>query len=91
MEEKAKSVILGRKKVKDGVYNSIITLFEINDPHLSTDMPKKTIELDCTKISFSTPIKFDFLALGNDVVINNISSISIEENGEEAIIKIVQD
>ncbi len=90
MKEEAKSVILGRKKIREGVYSSIITLFDISNPHLSTEMPKKTIELESTKISFSSPIKFDFLAMGNDIVINGISSIEIEENGEEAIVSVEQ-
>lgn len=93
MEEKAKSMIVGRKKISEDLYNSIITLFDIENPHLSTDMPKKTLEFRCAKVEFSRPIKFDFLTNGNDIVINGISSVRFEEKKEqeELIVEIVQE
>lgn len=83
IKENAKSVIVGRKKVDDDIYYSIITLFDINDPHLSTEMPKKTFEFECNSVNFVNPLKFKFLTQGNDIVINNISEITIKENKEE--------
>ena len=80
--ENAKSVIIGRKKVEDDLYNVMITLFDANNPHLLTEMPKKTFDYECNAVNFLTPIKFKFLTHGNDIVINDISEISISEDKE---------
>ena len=80
--ENAKSVIIGRKKVEDDLYNVIITLFDENNPHLLTEMPKKTFDYECNAVNFLSPIKFKFLTHGNDIVVNDISEISISEERE---------
>lgn len=82
MQEKAKSIIIGRKKVEDDNYDIVLTMFDINNPHLSTEMPKKSLEFSCKFAKFSKPVSFKFMARGNDIVVNNVSSVDIKEDGD---------
>ena len=92
IKEEARSMIVGRKKVSDDAYNPMITLFDIENPHLTTDMPKKVLEFQCTKVKFASPITFDFLTMGNDIVVNGLSSITIKEekDNDQIIIEVSQ-
>ena len=79
MMYKTKSVLIARKKrVREEDYNHrpcFISLFDENDPHLNVQGPKKVIELNV-----------HYLLPGNDIVINNLTQVSIEEHGDKVTI-----
>lgn len=91
MKIKTKSVLIGKKK-KDKDYDGIerpcfISLFDINDPHLSKEVPKKRYDFEdgIHKIIIKG-LKIDYLLAGNDIVINNLDEIEFNEDKEGHLI-----
>ncbi len=91
MKIKTKSVLIGKKK-KNEDYDGIdrpcfISLFDMNDPHLSKKVPKKRYDFDegIHKIIIKG-LKIDYLLAGNDIVINNLSEIEFEEDKQGHLI-----
>lgn len=79
MEYKTKSAVIGRKKVAEDKYNCIINLFDVNDPHLSKKVPKEPLEFENIDHVHINGLDFKFCLMGNDIVINDLKSISIEQ------------
>jgi hypothetical protein len=88
MEEyKTKSVVIGRKKAGEDKYNCIINLFESNNPHLNNEIPKDCLEYEnINHIIFTETKILEYFLLGNDIVINNLSSIKIEQKDNKLTI-----
>ena len=81
---KTKSVIIGRMKRKDknrDDYPCFISLFDINDPHKSGQVPKKMFDFDSVHKIVLTGFDVNYLPAGNDLVINNLDYIDIEVDG----------
>ena len=86
MEYKTTSIIVGRMKRKDKEeidYPCFITLFDINDPHKTAEVPKKRLDFDhVEKVVIRTPKVLNYLLAGNDLVVNDLVSINVEYNKE---------
>ena len=83
MEYKTKSAVIGRKKVAEDKYNCIISLFDVNDPHLSKKVPTEPLEFENIDHVHINGLNFKFCLMGNDIVLNNLKSIDIEFNEKE--------
>lgn len=89
MKYEALSIIIGRKKrldKEDINYPCFISLYDINNPHTSGEVPKEI--LDYPKIHKVVIKGFDvnYLLPGNDLVVNNISELDISVEGEHIFI-----
>jgi len=87
MKLKTKSVIIGKK---GGAENEetmdrpcFVSLFNMNDPHLSKKVPKERFDFDkgIHKIIIKD-LEIDYLLAGHDIVINNLKEIDFEEDGK---------
>ncbi len=85
MKIQTKSVLIGKKK-KSESYDGIdrpcfISLFDINDPHLSKEVPKKRYDFDegIHKIIIKG-LKVDYLLAGHDIVINNLDNVEFVDD-----------
>ena len=81
MEYNAKSAIVGRSGKRDEEGNGpvFIHLLDQNDPHKSEVVPKEFIDFEgMHKIKFKG-LNVSYLLAGSDVLINNLVSISAEE------------
>jgi len=82
MEYKTKSVIIGRMKRpsnEDTKVPCFVALFDVNDPHKTGDVPKKRLEFQQKDRIDIKGMDVSYLLAGNDLVINNLESISVEE------------
>lgn len=90
MEYKAKSAIIGRMKRKnkdDDVYPCFVSLFDINDPHKTAEVPTKKLEYeDMHKIVIKN-VNINYLLAGNDLVINDLESIEIVDEQPHLYVK----
>jgi len=80
MDYKTKSVILGRKKRenKDEAYPCFISMFDMNNPHTSGEVPKKILDFPLVHKVIIKGLDVNYLLEGNDLVINNLESIEIK-------------
>ncbi len=91
-----KSVIIGRRfpreKIVNGevVYPCFVNLCDHNNPHLSTRTPFKFLDFMAHKIIIENLI-VQYLIPGNDIVINNLKSITIRQQGPHLFISGIQD
>ena len=91
-----KSVIIGRKKPKEEIINGevvypcFVNLCDENNPHLSVKPPFKFLDFKAHKIIIRG-LNINYLIPGNDIVINNLKSITIEQDGPHLIITGVQE
>ncbi|HIH11791.1 TPA: hypothetical protein HA241_06380 [Candidatus Woesearchaeota archaeon] len=78
---KAKSVVVSRKpgKNKEGLWTAFIGLFDDNNPHLKAKVPKEVLEIrEVEKVRIRDLRNISFYLLGNDIVINNLETVSID-------------
>lgn len=76
-----KSVVISRKpgKDKDGLWTSVLALFDENNPHLKAKVPFKTVEYeDVIKVRLRDLANVSFYLMGNDLVINNLVHLGVE-------------
>ena len=87
VECKAKSVIIGRKRGDDpDSYTCFINLFDVNDPHLKDTVPLQFHDFEkITKVKIKDLVVNYFLD-GNDLVINDLETLSIEQKGAKLYI-----
>jgi len=81
MKYKVKSIVIGRKKRKDDsieLYPCFITLFDINDPHRTSEVPKDIIDFEEVERIFIDNLNIKYMLAGSDIVINNLESIEVE-------------
>lgn len=80
---KAKSVVISRKpgaNHPEGLWSAFIGLFMENNPHLKGRAPFEVLELKETeKVRLRDLRNISFYLLGNDLVINNLESVTIEK------------
>ncbi len=89
---KCKSVIIGRKKKEDAQgdrFPCFINLCDHNNPHLSTKTPFKFLDFMAHKIIIKG-LDINYLIPGNDIVINNLESITIKQEGPHIFVTGVQ-
>lgn len=85
MKYGTKSVIIGRKpkdeECKEGERPCFVSLFDINDPHKTAEVPKEILEFRVHKVIISD-LDVNYLLPGNDLVINNLKSVDVEKEGD---------
>jgi len=79
-----KSVLIGRLPRRDGdkFKTAVIRLFEVNNPHKTTEFPTKTYEFNDIEKVRLMKLNASYYLEGNDLVINDLEEIYIvhEEN-----------
>ncbi len=89
MKLTTKSIIIARKKYKGNEelpYIVEIKLFDINNPHMTIEVPKKVLEfkgIECVQIS---GLQTDYFIRGNDIVINDAGTVVIEQKKNVVLI-----
>lgn len=81
MEYKVKSIILGRKNREhktDDDYPLFISLFDINNPHTSGKVPKDMLDFPHIHKVIIKGLDINYLLGGNDIIINNLETITIQ-------------
>jgi len=90
MRYKTKSIIIGRKKRKsksEEYHPCFIALFDINDPHKSTKVPKKILDYEKTFRVFIDGFNVKYMLPGNDIVVNNLDYVDIGLKGKDIFVK----
>ncbi|MGB9748904.1 MAG: hypothetical protein ACP5OZ_02080 [Candidatus Woesearchaeota archaeon] len=83
MTYRCKSVIIGRKRKKDAIgdrFPCFINLSSVNNPHISKIPPFRFLDFKAHKIIIKG-LNVNYLIPGNDLVINNLESITIIQEG----------
>jgi hypothetical protein len=78
---KVKSVVISRKPGldKNDLKTAFIGLFNENNPHLKAKEPIEVIEIEkIEKVRIRDLINISYYLLGNDIVINNLTEVSID-------------
>lgn len=84
---KAKSVILGRKKGdKPDVRPCFISLFNANNPHKTGEVPFHVLDFDEVHKIVIKQLDVSYLLPGNDIVINNLESVSVKVEGPHILV-----
>lgn len=81
MKYTTKSVVIGRKKRKnkeEDLHPCFIALFDINDPHRTTKIPKELIDYEKVFRIFINGLDIKYMLPGSDIVINNLEYIKAE-------------
>lgn len=87
---KVKSIMLGRKQKVMGSHLTFISLFSVNNPHLSVKAPEKMFDyIDITNVHINGLITH-YLPTGNDLVIDNLKSVEISKRGTSLYISGIQ-
>ncbi len=84
---KTKSIILGRKKRKGEYYPCFVNLFSDNDPHLSKEVPDQFLDYEKVGKVDIKGLNVIYLPAGNDIVINNLTEISITQKNSTLMVK----
>ena len=87
---KVKSALIARKKNTEEDFSHrpcFISLFDENDPHLNIKGPREVIEFSKIHKVVINGLDVDYLLPGNDIVINDLTEISIEEKGDHIYVK----
>ena len=90
MRRKAKSIIIGRKKreTKDDIERPcFIALFDINDPHKSTKVPKEILDYEKVARVDINGLDIKYMLSGNDIVINNLMYVDVRLKGKIIFLK----
>ena len=82
MELNTKSILIARKKFKENSdlpYLLQIKFFDINNPHMTAEVPKKTLEYKDIESVEISGLKVSYFIRGNDVVLNDAGSVKITQ------------
>lgn len=80
----AKSIVVSRKpgKTKDTLWSAFIGLFNENNPHLKAKAPFEVVEIkEIEKVRIKELRNISYYLVGNDIVINNLTKVTIEREG----------
>lgn len=89
MKHTTKSIIIGRMKrpnKEEEVYPCFISLFDINDPHKTGEVPKKKLEYERIEKVIIKGLDINYLLAGNDLLINDLQEVEIDK--EDCILHI---
>ncbi len=89
LKVKTKSVLLGRLPRREGdkFKTAVVRLFDVNNPHKTTEFPTKTYEFnDIEKIRL-VRLNSSYYLEGNDLVVNDLEEIYITHEGSKLVIK----
>ncbi len=90
MEYATKSIIIGRMKRKDpedNYYPVFVTLFDINEPQASGQVPKDRLEFKAKRVILKGFNETNYLLAGNDLVVNDLTKIKIEQTESAVIVE----
>jgi hypothetical protein len=90
MKYQAKSAIIGRMKREDKddeLYPCFVSLFDINDPHKTGEVPKEQIKFEQLHKIIIDDLDINYLLAGNDIVINNLEVIDVSYKPPHLFIK----
>lgn len=90
----AKSIVVSRKpRVRqEGHKTAFIGLFKENNPHLKGRAPFEVVEIEETeKVRIRELRNVSYYLLGNDIVINNLETVTIAKDGNIVTITGEQD
>ena len=84
-----KSAMIGRLPRKEGdkFKTAVIRLFDVNNPHKTTEFPTKTYEFDNTEKMRIRRLNVSYYLEGNDTVINDLEEIFIQHEGNKLVVK----
>ncbi|MEA3430368.1 MAG: hypothetical protein U9R08_03780 [Nanoarchaeota archaeon] len=85
MEYETKSVIVDRKKDKEHLdkelpYNVEIKFFAINNPHMTDEVPRETLEYENIHRVIMKGFDVNFLPRGADILLNDLTKIKVEHD-----------
>ncbi|MBU2561378.1 MAG: hypothetical protein KKD17_03705 [Nanoarchaeota archaeon] len=84
-----KSALVGRLPRDEGkkFKTAVIRLFNVNNPHKTTEFPVKTYEFSDTEKIRLKRLNVSYYLEGNDLVINDLEEINILREGNKLIIR----
>ena len=81
----AKSITISRKpgKDKEGLWTAFIGLFNENNPHLKAKEPFEVLDVkEVEKVRIKHLENISYYLMGNDIVINDLTEVSIVQKGK---------
>ncbi len=90
MKVTTKSILIARKKDirnPELPYVVEIKLFDINNPHLTSEVPTKVLEfkgVECVEIK---GLSVSYFVRGNDVVLNDANTVRLEQRKNVVVIE----
>ncbi len=84
-----KSALIGRLPRKEGAKykTAVVRLYNVNNPHKTTEFPVKTYEFSDTEKVRIRRLNISYYLEGNDIVINDLEEIFIAHEDNKLIIK----
>ena len=84
-----KSALIGRLPRKEGAKfkTAVIRLYNVNNPHKTTEFPVKTYEFDNTEKIRLRRLNVSYYLEGNDLVVNDLEEIYITHEKNKLVIK----
>jgi hypothetical protein len=84
-----KSALISRLPRKgDNTYKTaVIRIYNVNNPHKTTEFPTRTIEFDNTEKIRIRRLNVSYYLEGNDIVINDLEEIFITQEENKLIVK----
>jgi len=83
-----KSILVARlpRKGDNEFKTAIIKLFEVNDPHKTSELPTEELEYDNIERVEIKGKTVDYFLEGNDIIINDVGNITIEQQNTTIVI-----
>lgn len=83
MKYKTKSLLVTRlpRKGDNEFKTASIKLFNINDPHKTTEFPAKELEYENIEKIIIKNMEINYFLEGNDLIINDLKEVSIDKKG----------
>ena len=93
MKHKTKSVLVTRMaryddEKKNEFKNALVKLFNINDPHKTSELPTKEFKFVNIEKVILKNLEIDYYLEGNDLILNNLEEIEIEQKDTIVEIKL---
>ncbi|MBW2972392.1 hypothetical protein KY359_05125 [Candidatus Woesearchaeota archaeon] len=84
-----KSVLIGRLPRREGdkFKTAVVRLYNVNNPHKTTEFPVKTYEFSDTEKVRIRRLNVSYYLEGNDIVINDLEELYILREDNKLIIK----
>jgi hypothetical protein len=92
MKIKCRSALIGREGKRDeqGRAPFFVELFDVNDPHLKAEVPKKRLDFNKIDNVIIRGLDMEYLVGGSDMLINDLVEIEVgleKGNKEHLLIK----
>lgn len=84
-----KSALISRlpRRDEDTYKTAVIRLYNVNNPHKTTEFPTKTIEFNDTEKVRIRRLNVSYYLEGNDLVINDLEEIYITREDNKLVVK----